>query len=228
MKRWEEEGWQKEDVNKLELSFLHNIFKCEDTEGVDGTVYYAKYLNKIGVHADNYPAFLEILAAKNHWVIDALLGDNDPESFFQPVQNNYYILKECFKAFTESKSGGVYPKNLLVYLGILEATYQSPVEGYRVYPVSSSDVNNLGKHLDTEQDQTYSLNKSILQILDKIASLIDPGRPEENEEIVRVATQANNIRGKFLDITKSLNEAIPDLLLEKGNFAEQEIPPSQP
>ncbi len=228
MKRWEEKGWQEEDVNTLELSFLHKIFKCEDTEGVNGTVCYAKYLNKIGVHADNYPVFLEILAAKNHWVIDALLGDKDPESFFQPVQHNYYILKECFKAFTESKNGGIYPKNLLVYLGILEVTYQSPLEGYRVYPVSSSDLNNLGKHLDAEQDQTYSLNKSILQILDKIASLIDPGRPEENEEIVKVATQANNIRGKFLDVTKSLNEAIPDLLLEKGNFAEQEISPSLP
>ena len=228
MKRWEEEGWQEDDLNKLELSFLHNIFRCQDTEGVDGTLYYAKYLNKTGVNADNYPAFLEILAAKNHWVIDALLGDKEPETFFQPVQPNYYILKECFKAFSQAKSGGVYPKNLLVYMGILEVTYQSPLEGYRVYPVTATDVNNLGKHLDADQDQLYPVNKSILTILDKIASLIDPGRPEENEEITTVATQANNIRGKFLDITKSLNEAIPDLLLEKGNFAEEEVSPSQP
>ena len=228
MKRWEEEGWQADDLNKLELSFLHSIFRCQDTEGVDGSLYYAKYLNKVGVNSDNYPAFLEILALRNHWVIDALLGDKDPATFFQPVQPNYYILKECFNAISKANSGGVYPKNLLVYLGILEVTYQSPQEGYKVYPLTSTDVNNLGKHLNADQDQLNSLNKSILTILDKIASLLDPGRPEENEEITTVATQANNIRGKFLDITKSLNEAIPDLLLEKGNFEEEEVSPSQP
>jgi len=228
MKRWEESGWQEEELNKLELSFLHRIFQCKETEGVDGTVYYAKYLNKVGINADNYPAFFKILATKNHWVIDAVLGDKKPKTFFQPVQPNYYILKECFKAFAESKRGGIYPKNLLVYLGVLDVTYQNPFEGYRVYPVTITDINNLGKHLDEDQGQTYPLNKSILTILDKIASLIDPGRQEENEEITAVATQANNIRGKFLDITKSLNEAIPEPLLEKGNFADQEVSPSRP
>lgn len=228
MRRWEEAGWQEEDLNQLQLSFLQSIFECKEPEGVDGTIAYARYLNKAGVNPDNYPIFLKLFEIKNHWVIDALLGEGDPESFFKGVQPNYYILAECFKAFTRAKRGGIYPKALLVYLGLLELSYENPLEGYRTYPVSSADVNNLGKHLDANQDQTYPLNKSILYILDRIAALLDPGRPEENEDIATVATQTNNIRGKFLDITKSLNEAIPDLLLETEDHLKAEVPPSKP
>lgn len=72
------------------------------------------------------------------------------------------------------------------------------------------------------------LNRSILMILDKVASLMDPGTLEnEDLDIMKVATQANNIRGKFLDMTKHLNEALPELLLNKGNFEEDEVPPTQ-
>jgi len=65
-------------------------------------------------------------------------------------------------------------------------------------------------------------------ILDKIASLMDPGTLEDEDiEIMKVATQANNIRGKFLDMTKHLNEALPELLLNKGDYTEGEVPPTQ-
>ena len=67
----------------------------------------------------------------------------------------------------------------------------------------------------------------ILTILDKIASLIDPGRDEEDADIIAVATQANNIRGKFLDFTKNLKEAIPDLLLETSDYKTLEVKPTK-
>ncbi len=226
MKRWEEQGWQQEDLDKLELSFLKKIFECTDTEGVDGTIAYARYLNKIGVNPDNYPIFLKLIKMKNHWVVDALIGKKNSEKFFQNVQPNYYIIRECFNAFTQSRPRGIFHKSLLLFLGLLKVTYEVPLEGYRVYPVTPTDVNNIGKHLDETEKQTYPLNQSILFILDRIAALVDPGRPEENEDIIAVATQANNIRGKFLDMTKSLKEAIPENLLKAGNLKEEEIPPS--
>mgnify|MGYP006887593957 CR=1 FL=1 len=95
-----------------------------------------------------------------------------------------------------------------------------------MYKVTIPDINNLGKHLDKSKDQTDPVNKTILILLDKIASLIDPGKAETDQEIVKLATQANNIRGKFLDITKKLNEAIPDIFLERGDYTTDEIPPS--
>ena len=45
-------------------------------------------------------------------------------------------------------------------------------------------------------------------------------------EVKDVALQANNIRGKFLDMTKKLKEAIPDVLLERGDYTKTEVKPS--
>jgi len=226
MARWEENGWTVDDLNKLKLSFLENIFQLKEPEGVDATISYANYLNMVGVNPDNYPIFLMLIGMRNHWVVDALIGDNDPDSFFRKIQPNYYILKECFRAITKLKRGGIYPKSLLVYLGLLRVTYQQPLEGYRVYPLTPEDVNNLGKHLNEEKDQTDSLNSSILSILDMIASLVDPGRPADDEKLMSVATQANNIRGKFLDMNKSIDQAIPDMLLGIEDYSELEQAPS--
>jgi len=228
-RRWEEEGWQQEDLNKLSLSFLNSMLACKEPQGVDVTVYFAKFLNMVGINPDNYPIYLDLFRKRNHWVVDALLGDSDPRKVFSQIQPNYFILAECFKAFEETQRGGMYPKSLLVFLGILEATYKNPLEGYRVFPLNAENINNLGKHLDEDKDQMDPLNRSILVILDKVASLMDPGTLEnEDVKIMKVATQANNIRGKFLDMTKHLNEALPELLLKKGDFTEEEIPPTQP
>ncbi|MBN1649314.1 MAG: hypothetical protein JW874_14850 [Spirochaetales bacterium] len=225
MKRWEEQGWQQEDLNKLELGFLQDMFSCADGAGVDVTIAYARFLNKTGINSDNYPIYLKLLEMKNHWVVDALVGEEPLEKYFRNIQPNYYIVKDIFRAFAEAKKNGIYEKSLLVYLGLLTASYKDPLEGYRVYPLTTTDVNNLGKHLDETKDQMYSLNRSILMILDRIASLSDPGNISKDEDILKVATQANNIRGKFLDMTKHLKEAIPDLLLEPGDFAGNEVSP---
>ncbi len=226
MQTWEERGWQEEDLNKLQLAFLTDIFKNEQSVSVDATIAYAKYLNFIGANPDNYPIYLKLIGMRNHWVVDALIGDNNPETFFSHVQMNYFIIKECFRAFTVAPRGGIYPKSLHVFLGMLQTTYKNQLEGYRVYPLTITDVNNLGKHLNEDTDQRDPLNFIILTILDKIASLIDPGRDEEDKEIIAVATQANNIRGKFLDFTKGLKEAIPDLLLETSDYTTSEVKPS--
>lgn len=227
MRRWEVEGWQEEDLNKLELSFLTNIFKCNEGEGVDATIAYAKYLYHIGANSDNYPIYLKLIGLRNHWVVDAMIGDKKPETYFSHVQINYFILQECFKTFTDASRGGIYEKTLLVFLGIMQVTYRNALEGYRVYPPSITDINNLGKHLDEEKDQRDPLNMSILTLLDSIASLVAPGRPEEDQDIISLATQANNIRGKFLDMTKNLAEAIPDLLLKTENLQEKEVAPTK-
>ena len=226
MKRWEEEGWQQDDLDKLELGFLNEIFQCDNPQGVDATCAYAKFLNMTGVNSDNYPIYFRLLEMKNHWVVDSLIGEKDPETYFSHIQPNYFIIQACFKSFGTVERGGIYPKSLMTYFSLLNVNYKNPLEGYRVYPPTSSDVNHLGKHLDEKQDQMYDLNRSILGILDRIASLVDPGRPEGNNDIVTVATQANNIRGKFLDMTKSLNEAIPEELLTVVDYKATEVAPS--
>lgn len=219
-------GWPEEEVNALELKFLHEIFDCKNNLGVDASVAYARYISdKIKLNPDNYPVFMLLLESGNHWVVDALIGSANPEEFFKPVQPNGFLLGECFKILTRWKRNGIYPKSLLVIFGLLKQAYNVPQEGYRLYPLTISDLNNLGKHLDETQDQTYPVNRTVLTLLDEISRLMDPGNPPQDNEIIKLATQANNIRGKFLDITKHLNEAIPDILLEKGDYTVDEVAP---
>jgi len=220
-------GWTVEEINQLELTFLHKMSECKDSDGVDTTVAFAKYMSKVTLDSDNYPIFLKLLQFENHWVVDALIGENNPETFFRAVQPNTFIISECFKMFTRWKPGSIYPKSLLVLFGILTLVYENPHEGYRVYPLTIPDINNLGKHLDEKQEQTYPVNRTILHLLDRIASLNDlGGLAAKDKKIFEVATQANNIRGKFLDKTKHLNEAIPENLLKRGDYKKDEVTPT--
>lgn len=221
-------GWSENEINNLELKFLHEIFDCKDSLGVDAAITYAKFISdKINLDPDNYPVFILLLECENHWVIDSLIGKKKADEYFKPVQPNSFLLAECFKMLTGWSRGGIYPKSLLVVTGLLKVAYDNPKEGYRIYPLTIPDINNLGKHLDDSKDQKNDVNKMILHLLDKISQLIDlGGLPVTDPNMVAVATQANNIRGKFLDITKNLNEAIPDILLKKSDYSKEEIPPT--
>lgn len=220
-------GWTKEEIEQLELAFLYKMFHCDSEEGVDVTVAFARYMSRVKLDSDNYPVFLKLLQFENHWVVDALLSRSEAEKFFKPVQPNRFILASCFAMFTRWKPGGIYPKSLLVLFGMLKTAYEHPHEGYRTYPLTIPDVNNLGKHLDKAQGQSNPVNRTILQILDSIASLSDPGGlAVSDKKVIEVATQANNIRGKFLDTTKRLEEAIPAELLKGSDYKKKEIKPS--
>jgi hypothetical protein len=220
-------AWTQEEIDRLELSYLHNMFDCETVAGVDATVAFARYMAEVKLNPDNYPIFLKLLQFENHWVVDALLGDAKPESFFGPVQPNKFILSSCFQMFARWKPGGIYPQSLIVLIGLLKTTYENPHEGYRIYAPTIADINNLGKHLDEGQDQRYPLNQTLLHILDRVAALADPGGlPAKDKAMGDVATQANNIRGKFLDMTKHLKEAIPAELLKREDYKKKEITPS--
>ncbi len=220
-------NWSDEEINKLELGFLHNLMSCKDPYAVDACIYYSIYLSKVvQLNSDNYPVFFRILELENHWVVDALVGDRNPEKFFKEIQPNSYMIQQCFEMLTNWQCGGIYSKNLLIIFGILKVCFENQFEGFRMYPLTITDVNNLGKHLDKSKDQMDAVNGTILYLLDKIASLIEPGVTPRAPGMAEISNQANNIRGKFLDMTKKLNEAIPDILLIKGDYTVNEIAPN--
>ena len=219
--------WSGAEIDALGLGYINDIVSAGDEYSVFAGIAFSHYLiNKVGILSDNYPIYFRLIESGNHYIIDALVGDRDPSKFFGNIQPNTYMLRECFSMLTKWRAGGIYPKGLVIIYGLLSLCYHDPEEGYRMYPLTVSDVNNLGKHLDKSKDQMDPLNRTVLNVLDEISSLIEPQRPIPSAEVRDVALQANNIRGKFLDMTKRLNEAIPDILLERGDYTKNEVRPN--
>lgn len=221
--------WSEKEIDELSLRYMKEIIESKEGYSAFAGIALAHLLvNKIGLNPDNYPIFFRLIEAGNPWVIDTLVGDRDPSKLMGSIQFNTFMIRECFRMLTGWKPGEIYPKALVIIYGLLTLCYNVPEEGYRIYPLTVSEVNNLGKHLDKSKDQMDPLNRAVLSMLDRISSLIEPQKPMPSDAIKDVALQANNIRGKFLDMTKNLNEAIPDILLVRGDYKNNLVVPIVP
>jgi hypothetical protein len=214
--------WAKEAVWSVENRLLQQIMAARTPEAVEAATAYTRFLRLSGLTSDNYPLFLKMLEIENHWVLDALIGDEDPFLFLSTIQPNNYVISRCFTLLTRWHPGGIYPNTLSIALGVLQNAYSSPKDGYKLYPLTIADIDNLGKHLEKEKWQNYPLNRCILDILDRIGSLQGLGWDESMEDVAR---QAVKIRGNFFDSTKKLEDCIPQVLLVRGDYLKDEIMP---
>lgn len=216
------QSWTKEDVSAIEYNLLTGIMGCRTEEAVEAAMTYANYLNSIGITNSNYPIFLKVLGVRNHHVIDSLLGTRDPFLFMSSIQPNYFIVATCFTFLAKYHPDEIYSKTLGIILGVFQATYNTPVDGYNLYPPTIADVNSLGKHLIEDKGQDDLLNRSILDILDKLSSLEGIGKDENMEDL---AVHAHNIRNNFFDSKKRLVDVIPDVLLKTEANLDPEVEP---
>jgi hypothetical protein len=217
------DSFSDEQIAEIETHLLQGIFGCRSTEAVEAALTYARYLSTCGISPENYPVFLRMLEIENHWVIDALVGDRDPFLLLSSVQPNKYIVERIFAMLTRWHRGGIYPVNLHVILGVLQSVYTSSKDGYRIYALTIANVNALGKHLDKEKGQDEPLNRVILEILDRLSELNEPG----NAQMEEVAIHASNVRQAFFDDRKMMSDVIPPVLLvEVDNRVE--VSPSKP
>ncbi len=216
------DNWTSDQIFIIENGLLQGIIGCRTYEAVEAAITYASFLNTVGLTPENYPVFLRMLEIENHWVIDSLIGDKDPFLLLSPVQPNRYIAGKIFGMMTKWHKGGIYPKNLSVILGVLQSNYSSPRDGYRIYPLTIADMNALGKHLDKEKGQDDPLNRTILNILDRISQLEGVGTDPDMEE---VAIHASNVRNAFFDDRKRMEDIIPPVLLVKASYHEKETAP---
>ncbi len=211
------------ELGKIENSMLAGILASRTDEAVEAGITYARFLSNTGLTYENYPLFVKVLEIGNHWVVDALIGDRDPFLFFSSIQPNDKILEACFGLLAERHPGGLYAKSLSVILGVLQATFNNPEDGYKIYPLTVSEINAMGKHLDEEAGQEDSLNRCILDILEKVALL--EGLEDHTRDMEEVAIHANEIRNYFFDDRKTLNEVIPPVLLVRMSYKDFEISP---
>lgn len=218
------EVWTREYILDVENRLLQQLMAARTPEAVEAAVSYARFLRMSGLTSENYPLFLKMLEIENHWVLDELIGDQDPFLLLSTVPPNRYLVSRAFRLLTKWRAGGIYPKTRAIVLGLLQNAYSSPKDGYKIYPVSVADLHNLGKHLEQEEGQDDPQNRCILDILEKIGSLEGLRWNESMEEVAR---QAMRIRGNFFDNTRMLEDCIPQVLMVRGNYLEEELPPRQ-
>ena len=216
--------WTRESMLKVEVDVLHQIMAARTPEAVEAALSFARFLRLSGLDSENYPLFLKMLEIPNHWVLDALIGDTDPFLLLSTIPPNNYLVSKCFTLLTRWRPGGIYPKTLAIVLGVLQNSYSSPRDGYKIYPTSVADIDNLGKHLEKEKGQNDATNRCILDVLEKVGSL-EGLRWDESMEAV--ARQALKIRSSFFDNTKVLEDCIPQVLLVRGDYHQDELAPGQ-
>jgi hypothetical protein len=219
-----EEAWTRESIMDVEIGIIERMIGCRTVEAVEASISYAQFLRMSGLTNDNYPLFLRLLEVENHWVIDSLIGEKDPFLLLSSIHPNNYLILSAYKLLTNWHPGGIYPKTLAIILGVLQAAFSSPKDGYRIYNVSINDVNNLGKHLNKELGQDDPNNRVILNILDRLGSLAGT---TEKPEIEQMARQANSIRTFFFDKRKKMEEIIPQVLLVKSDYIAKEVAPEK-
>jgi len=215
-----EEAWSKESIMNVEINIIERMIGCRTVEAVEAAISYARFLRMSGLSNDNYPLFLRLLEVENHWVIDALIDNKDPFLLLSSIQPNNYLILTSYKLLTNWHPGGIYPKTLAIILGVLQAAFSSPKDGFRIYNASINDVNNLGKHLNKELGQDDLNNRCILNILDRLGSLAGTS---EDSAVEQMARQANNIRTFFFDKRKKMEDIIPQVLLVKSDYIAKEI-----
>lgn len=218
------EVWQRESILEVENRLLHQLMSARTPEAVEAAVSYAQFLRMSGLTSENYPVFLKMLEIENHWVLDALVGDRDPFLLFSIIPPNRFVLSKCFNLLTKWRAGGIYPKTRAIVLGMLQNAYSSPKDGYKIYPLSIADVDNLGKHLEKDAGQDEPQNRCILDILEKFGSL---SGLQWDDSMEGVARQAMTIRSNFFDNTKLLEECIPQVLMVRGDYRENEKSPNE-
>lgn len=214
--------WTRAQVLQVENKILQQIMAARTPDATEAAISYARFLRLSGLSSDNYRLFLKMLEIENHWVLDELIGPGDPFLLMSTIPPNPYLTEKSFRLLTRWRPGGIYPKTLAIVLGVLQNTYSSPKDGYKIYPLTVADVDNLGKHLEKPKGQNDPRNRCILDILDRIGSLEGL---YWDESIEHVARQALRIRANFFDNTKILEDCMPQVLLVRGDYSQDEVAP---
>lgn len=214
--------WTREAILQVENKILNQIMAARTGEASEAAISYARFLRLAGLDTENYPLFLKMLEIENHWVLDELIGPGDPFLLLSTIPPNQYLTQKSFQLLTRWRPGGIYPKTLAIVLGVLQNTYSSPKDGYKIYALTVADVDNLGKHLEKNKGQNDPRNRCILDILDRIGSLEGL---YWDESIEQVARQAHRIRSNFFDNTRLLEDCMPQVLLVRGDYSQDEVAP---
>lgn len=202
-------GYRKRIRNAL-LALTRTVILCATPEQVDAAAALAQLIGAQGMTNNNYLLFLTLLETNNPFVIDVLIGTRNPFLLFSPIKPNWFLLRETFRVLAKYKGNELSEKALLALVGVVQNAYKTSKDGYKIYPLTMSDVYSIGKHIDKARDQLEARNRLLLDILFDIYSIaID----SDDKGTVRVGIKANDIRMAYFDHTKKMVDSLPDVLL---------------
>ena len=215
---------EEESLVKANLSLLSSgLFNCQNSEQVDLSMSFARFLSATGLSRTNFPLFLRLIATNNPWVIDALVGSRVAHLLFASIPPTPYVITKAFSILSFFHPDIIYSKTLESALGIVETAYYDPDDGYEIYPLRIADLNTIGKYLDKKKDQYEVNNALILKILDRISSI---GNYNKSQPKIIVSRHAFDIRFAYFDSKKELEDVIPQVLLFHKTRNEKSVEPS--
>jgi hypothetical protein len=203
---------------------LDGIFGFTTPIQVEASIGFARYLSHVGINALNYPLFLRMLETNNLWIVDALIGAREPRLLFSSIRPNTSLIRKAFLLLSSWHPGQIYSKVLQAVLGIIENSFYSPDDGYRIYRLKIMDLNSIGKFLDESKDQFDPDNCILLSVLDRITQM---GKYEESVRKSVLSKHAFEIRIAFFDNRKKCADVIPQLLLIRLDREKGEVRPSK-
>lgn len=204
---------------------LKGIVGAATPQEVESSTFFARYINRIGINHQNYWLFLCILESNNKYIVDALIGNKDPRLLFTIIKPNHVLLQRALQLLTSWHPGQIYEKVLLAVMGIIEYCYHHANDGFKIYPIDISEINNIGKFLEQKKDQKDLINETVLDILDWLSKL---GLFEYSLKKSLLAKHAHNIRMAYFDNTKELMDIIPKILLVPIPRENTEVKPTNP
>jgi hypothetical protein len=197
-------------VKNALLSLSRSVILCNTPQAVDAAAALAQILSGVGMNNGNYLLFLVLLETNNPSVIDVLIGWRNPFLLFAPIKPNWYLIKESFRILAKYKGNELSEKTLLALMGVIQNAYKTSKYGYKLYPLSMSDIYNIGKYLDKKKDQDNPRNRLLLEILFDIYFV---GIDSDDRNMIQVGIKANDMRMAFFDNTKKMVDVVPHVLL---------------
>lgn len=199
--------------NRLERSVVglfDRIMSCTTESAVDAAVAIARQLDREGIGERTWLLALRCLGTNHSQVVRSLIGRRNPFLLLSPIKPKWFLLREVFRLLTRFRRDELEPLVLYALMGVIQTTYKTSKYGYRIYPLSVSDVHNVGKYLDKAVDQADDRNRYVLDLLFDIYAL---GTDSTDRLAKRVALVANDIRMAYFDNTKRIVDVVPSTLL---------------
>jgi hypothetical protein len=214
------------ELNNLKFSLLQSMFSGNSQEGADIAYSFSKFLATEKLNSQNYSIFLHLFETGNHWIVDTLINEEDPESIFNAINLNSFIVSQCFTILSKFKPGETYPKLLIVILTIIRNAYKEPASGYKLYRIGCDDLNNICKNFRKDNESNHAVeNKLILEILESVINLAS-ALDDKSEKINKIIQYAKSVQEILKNKNKKLDEVIPEHFLIKGDYTRNEFAPS--